>query len=81
MKRGSGEMNRVNVNTAIIGGTGLYNIEDITITESIDIKTPFGNPSDSIKIALFDGSKVAFLPRHGVGHRFLPTEIPVKANI
>lgn len=67
--------------TAIIGGTGLYQIDDITITKSMDVKTPFGNPSDSIKFARFDNTEVAFLPRHGVGHRLLPSEIPVKANI
>ena len=66
---------------AVIGGTGLYKIEGITIKEELDIDTPFGKPSDRISIADIDGVNVAFLPRHGVGHRYLPTEIPVKANI
>ena len=66
---------------AVIGGTGLYKIEGITIKEELDIDTPFGKPSDKISIADIDGVNVAFLPRHGVGHRYLPTEIPVKANI
>jgi len=69
------------VTIAIIGGTGLYQMEGITISRSIHIKTPFGDPSDRITIARLGGKEVAFLPRHGVGHRFLPTEIPIKANI
>ena len=69
------------VRIAVIGGTGLYKIEGIEIKDEIDIDTPFGKPSDKITVTSFDGVNVAFLPRHGVGHRFLPTEIPVKANI
>ena len=69
------------VKLAFIGGTGLYQIEGLEIVDSVDIDTPFGKPSDSIKIAQFGDRKAAFLPRHGVGHRYLPTEIPVKANI
>lgn len=71
----------VDVKTAIIGGTGLYSMDDITIIDSIDLKTPFGDTSDSIKIARVKNRDIAFLPRHGVGHRLLPSEIPVKANI
>ncbi len=69
------------VKLAFIGGTGLYEIDGVEIVESVNIDTPFGEPSDSIKIAGYGDRKAAFLPRHGVGHRFLPTEIPVKANI
>jgi 5'-methylthioadenosine phosphorylase len=69
------------VKLAFIGGTGLYQIDGLEIVDSVDIDTPFGKPSDSIKIARFGERKAAFLPRHGVGHRYLPTEIPVKANI
>ena len=69
------------VKTAIIGGTGLYDIEGIEVIKSIELKTPFGDPSDSIKIARIGDKEAAFLPRHGTGHRILPTEIPVKANI
>ena len=54
-------------------GTGLYQIDGLEIVDSIDIDTPFGKPSDSIKIAKFDERVAAFLPRHGVGHRYLPT--------
>lgn len=69
------------VKLGFIGGTGLYQIDGLEIVDSVDIDTPFGKPSDSIKIAQFGDRKAAFLPRHGVGHRYLPTEIPVKANI
>ena len=69
------------VKTAVIGGTGLYRMDGAQLLEKIDIDTPFGNPSDSISVCSLDGREVAFLPRHGVGHRYLPTEIPVKANI
>ncbi len=69
------------VKLAFIGGTGLYQMEGMETVENIDIDTPFGKPSDRILIVRFKGKKIAFLPRHGVGHRFLPSEIPVKANI
>ncbi len=69
------------VKIAVIGGTGLYKMEEITTVNDVDIDTPFGKPSDRIKIIRYNDKDVAFLPRHGVGHRFLPTEIPVKANI
>jgi 5'-methylthioadenosine phosphorylase len=72
-------MRRVRI--AVIGGTGLYQVDENAIIDSIDIDTPFGNPSDSIKVLQYSGIEVAFLPRHGVGHRYLPSEIPVKANI
>jgi len=66
---------------AFIGGTGLYQIEGMSVMDSIDIDTPFGRPSDSIIRASYAGRELFFLPRHGRGHRILPTEIPVKANI
>jgi len=69
------------VKLAFIGGTGLYQIDGLEIVDSVDIDTPFGKPSDNIIIAQLGNRKAAFLPRHGVGHRFLPSEIPVKANI
>ena len=65
----------------VIGGTGLYDIEGLTDIEEIDIDTPFGKPSDTITIGKLDGVGIAFLPRHGKGHRILPTEIPARANI
>lgn len=66
---------------AIIGGTGLYQVEGIEEIDSVEMETPFGKPSDSIKIARINSTNIAFLPRHGKGHRLLPGEIPVKANI
>jgi len=65
----------------VIGGSGLYEIEGFTDREEVDIKTPFGKPSDVITIGKLEGVGVAFLPRHGRGHRILPTEVPVRANI
>lgn len=65
----------------IIGGSGLYQIEGLTDTKEIKIKTPFGNPSDAITLGKLAGVKVAFLPRHGRGHPISPSELPSKANI
>ncbi|MCS6801848.1 MAG: S-methyl-5'-thioadenosine phosphorylase [Chloroflexota bacterium] len=67
---------------AVIGGSGLYALEEGFIKlEEVDIDTPFGKPSDRIVIGEIAGKRVAFLPRHGVGHRISPTELPVRANI
>ena len=66
---------------AVIGGTGLYDIEGITDIELVDIDTPFGKPSDSIGIGKLGGLGIAFLPRHGKGHRLSPTGVPSRANI
>jgi len=65
----------------VIGGTGLYDIEGLTDIEEVDVKTPFGKPSDTITIGKLEGVGIAFLPRHGKGHRISPSEIPVRANI
>jgi len=65
----------------VIGGTGLYDIEGLTDIEEVNIDTPFGKPSDTITIGKLEGVGIAFLPRHGKGHRILPTEIPARANI
>jgi 5'-methylthioadenosine phosphorylase len=65
----------------VIGGTGLYDIEGLTDIEEVDITTPFGKPSDTIIIGRLEGVGIAFLPRHGKGHRIPPTEIPARANI
>ena len=64
-----------------IGGSGLYDIEGLTDRREVEVSTPFGVPSDSIVTGSLDGVRVAFLPRHGRGHRITPTEIPVRANI
>ena len=66
---------------AIIGGTGLYNVDGIEIIETVYPDTPWGKPSDEIAIGQYDGVRVAFLPRHAKGHRISPTEIPQRANM
>lgn len=68
-------------NIGVIGGTGLYDIEGLTDIEEVEIDTPFGKPSDAITIGRLEGVRVAFLPRHGKGHRISPSELPVRANI
>ena len=65
----------------VIGGTGLYDIEGLTDIEKVDINTPFGKPSDTITVGKLERVGIAFLPRHGKGHRISPAEIPVRANI
>ena len=65
----------------VIGGSGLYEIEGMTNVDEVNVKTPFGEPSDSVIVGDLDGKTIAFLPRHGRGHRFTPTEMPVRANI
>jgi 5'-methylthioadenosine phosphorylase len=65
----------------VIGGSGLYQIEGLTDVQEVAVATPFGNPSDVIVVGTLEGVKVAFLPRHGRGHRIMPTEINVRANI
>lgn len=65
----------------IIGGSGLYDIEGLTEREEIAVATPFGEPSDRILSGVLAGRRVFFLPRHGKGHRILPTELNHRANI
>jgi 5'-methylthioadenosine phosphorylase len=65
----------------IIGGSGLYTIEGIKDVKDVSIDTPFGKPSDSFKVGVLEGRKVAFLPRHGRGHTILPSELNFRANI
>ncbi len=69
------------VKIAVIGGTGLENIEGMTDVTQVEIDTPFGKPSDAITIGKLDGIGIAFLPRHGRGHFISPTELPALANI
>ena len=65
----------------VIGGSGLYQMEGMTNVEDVSISTPFGDPSDSITIGTIGNTSVAFLPRHGRGHRIMPSELPARANI
>jgi 5'-methylthioadenosine phosphorylase len=65
----------------IIGGSGLYSMNGLTEPREIRVKTPFGDPSDAIVLGTLEGKRVAFLARHGRGHRILPGEINYRANI
>jgi 5'-methylthioadenosine phosphorylase len=65
----------------IIGGSGLYSMPGLTDTRELRIRTPFGNPSDALVVGTLEGKRVAFLARHGRGHRILPSEINYRANI
>ncbi|HLH74443.1 MAG TPA: S-methyl-5'-thioadenosine phosphorylase [Chloroflexota bacterium] len=65
----------------VIGGSGLYQIEGFVGATEVDIDTPFGKPSDRIVVGELAGVRIAFLPRHGRGHRIGPSEIPQRANI
>ncbi|XDD50174.1 S-methyl-5'-thioadenosine phosphorylase [Leptospira sp. WS92.C1] len=70
-----------NVRAAIIGGTGLYSLDGMELIEEIYPDTPWGKPSDKIKIGNYKGKLIAFLPRHGIGHFLAPPEVPNHANI
>jgi 5'-methylthioadenosine phosphorylase len=65
----------------IIGGSGLYSMNGLTKTREIKVKTTFGEPSDAIVLGMLEGKRVAFLARHGRGHRILPSEINFRANV
>jgi 5'-methylthioadenosine phosphorylase len=69
------------ITMGIIGGSGLYSMQGLTDAREIRVKTPFGDPSDAIVTGTLEGKRVAFLARHGRGHRILPTEINFRANI
>ncbi len=69
------------VQVAVIGGSGLYQMAGLTGVEERRISTPFGDPSDALIIGQLSGVPVAFLPRHGRGHRLTPSEVPYRANI
>lgn len=69
------------VEIGIIGGSGLYNLDNMKTIDSVEIKTPFGNPSDKYVVGEVNGIRVAFLSRHGAGHRILPSELNNRANI
>lgn len=65
----------------VIGGSGLYHMKELRLLEKIAVETPFGDPSDKLIIGEIDGARLAFLPRHGTGHRIPPSEINYRANI
>lgn len=74
-------MSKAQAEIGVIGGSGLYEIDALTNLDRVDVDTPFGPPSDAIVLGDLGGARVAFLPRHGQGHRFNPTHIPARANI
>jgi 5'-methylthioadenosine phosphorylase len=69
------------VKIGIIGGSGLYQMPELTDIKEIEVDTPFGKPSDAFIIGTLEGERVAFLPRHGRGHKLTPSELPFRANI
>ncbi|MER3427285.1 MAG: S-methyl-5'-thioadenosine phosphorylase [Pyrinomonas sp.] len=71
----------VTARIGIIGGSGLYQMPELEGVEEVEVETPFGKPSDAFIVGTLEGVRVAFLPRHGRGHRILPTELPFRANI
>jgi 5'-methylthioadenosine phosphorylase len=74
-------MSTAGVRVGIIGGSGLYQMPELTAIEEVKVDTPFGPPSDAFIVGTLEGERVAFLPRHGRGHRLTPTEVPFRANI
>ncbi len=70
-----------NIHIGVIGGSGLYNMPEISDKTTIEINTPFGAPSAEIVVGTLRGKRVAFIPRHGTGHVFTPTTVPYRANI
>src|SRR5262245_60375310 len=71
----------MNVTIGIIGGSGLYDMAELTDREEKTLTTPFGDPSAPYVIGTLRGKRVAFLPRHGIGHKLLPSELNFRANI
>ena len=69
------------VRIGIIGGSGLYQMEGLSEVEERPVSTPFGDPSDAVTVGTLEGVRVAFLARHGRGHRIMPTEVNYRANI
>lgn len=69
------------VKVGIIGGSGLYDMPGLTARTEIKVDTPFGSPSDAMVIGSLAGKRIAFLARHGRGHRYMPSELNFRANI
>ena len=77
---GKSKANSAQASIGIIGGSGLYTMGGLTGARELPVKTPFGEPSDAVVTGTFEGKRVAFLARHGRGHRILPSEINYRAN-
>jgi 5'-methylthioadenosine phosphorylase len=80
-KAGKSKSAKTQAEIGIIGGSGLYSMNGLTKTREIKVKTPFGEPSDAVVVGMLEGKRVAFLARHGRGHRILPGEINFRANV
>ncbi|MGB7281452.1 MAG: S-methyl-5'-thioadenosine phosphorylase [Candidatus Acidiferrum sp.] len=80
-KAGKSKRASTQAEIGIIGGSGLYSMNGLTKAREIHVKTPFGEPSDAIVLGTLEGKRVAFLARHGRGHRILPSEINFRANV
>jgi 5'-methylthioadenosine phosphorylase len=80
-KAGKAKRAKTEADIGIIGGSGLYSMSGLTATRGVKVKTPFGDPSDALVIGKLEGKRVAFLARHGRGHRILPSEINFRANV
>lgn len=65
----------------IIGGSGVYNLDGVEYHDEVDLWTPYGSPSDHIRLGRYKGKELAFLPRHGQSHKFNPSNVPYHANI
>ncbi|MEK6589052.1 MAG: S-methyl-5'-thioadenosine phosphorylase, partial [Nitrospinota bacterium] len=64
----------------VIGGSGLYEMADLKDVKSVKVETPFGDPSDEYILGTLNNREMVFLPRHGKGHRMMPTELNFRAN-
>jgi len=69
------------IRLGVIGGSGVYDMETLQDVREVQVKTPFGDPSDAIVVGTLSDVRVAFLPRHGHGHRIMPSEVNSRANI
>ncbi len=73
--------NLKNARLGVLGGSGLYSIKELKNTKELKVETPFGDPSDSLRLGELGGMEIVFLARHGRHHTLTPTEIPYRANI
>ncbi|HEX2623043.1 MAG TPA: MTAP family purine nucleoside phosphorylase, partial [Phototrophicaceae bacterium] len=69
------------IKIGVIGGSGLYNMPEISDKVTVSVDTPFGKPSSDVVIGTLRGKRVAFIPRHGEGHVYAPSDVPYRANI
>ncbi len=80
-KAGAAKPGKGQAEIGIIGGSGLYSMPGLERAREVRVKTPFGEPSDAFVVGTLEGRRVAFLARHGRGHRILPSEINYRANL